>query len=53
MDFVSKLKETLISVLPIMAIVLILNFTIAPLGERLVPFIISGFLLVIGLSLVN
>ncbi|MBO4409761.1 MAG: DUF1538 domain-containing protein [Spirochaetales bacterium] len=47
----SKLKETLISVLPIMAIVLILNFTIAPLGERLVPFIISGFLLVIGLSL--
>ena len=51
MDFVSKLKETLISVLPIILIVLLLNFTVAPLGERLVPFIISGFLLVIGLSL--
>ena len=51
MDFVSKLKETLISVLPIMGIVLILNFTITPLGDLLWPFIWGGVLLTIGLSL--
>ena len=51
MDFLEKLKETLKSVLPIMAIVLILNFTIAPLGSMLVPFLIGGVMLVIGLSL--
>ena len=52
MDFVSKLKETLISVLPIMAIVLILNFTIAPLGtENLLRFLLGGLLLIVGLSL--
>ena len=52
MDFVAKLKETLISVLPIMVIVLILNFTITPLGtERLWNFILGGVMLIIGLSL--
>ena len=51
MDLVKKLKETLTSVLPIMVIVLILNFTIAPLGELFWPFIWGGVLLVIGLSL--
>ena len=52
MDFVSKLKETLISVLPIIAIVLILNFTIAPLGtENLLRFLLGGLLLIVGLSL--
>lgn len=51
MDFIAKLKETLTSVLPIMAIVLVLNFTIAPLGDLLVPFLIGGLLLVVGLSL--
>ncbi len=51
MDFVAKLKETLTSVLPIMGIVIILNFTVAPLGGRLVPFLIGGLMLVIGLSL--
>lgn len=51
MDIVKKLKETLISVLPIVLVVLILNFTIAPIGEALVPFLIGSFLLVIGLSL--
>ena len=51
MDFVSKLKETLTSVLPIMVVVLILNFTVAPLGAKLVPFLVGGLLLVIGLSL--
>jgi hypothetical protein len=51
MDFVKKLKETLNSVLPIMAIVLVLHFTIAPLGELFWPFILGGILLIIGLSL--
>ena len=52
MDFVAKLKETLISVLPVMAIVLILNFTIAPLGtDNLLRFLLGGLLLIVGLSL--
>ena len=51
MDLVSKVRETLISVIPIMVIVLILNFTIAPLGELLWPFIWGGLLMIIGLSL--
>jgi hypothetical protein len=51
MDFLSKLKETLISVLPIMLIVVILNFTLVPLGGRLLPFLLGGLLLVLGLSL--
>lgn len=51
MDFISKLKETLISVLPIVLVVLILNFTIAPLGESIVPFLIGAVFLVLGLSL--
>lgn len=52
MDFVAKLKETLISVLPIMAIVLILNFTIAPVGtDNLLRFLLGGLLLIVGLSL--
>lgn len=50
MDFVSKLKETLISVLPIAVVVLILNFTVCPLNEMLFPFIIGTILLVIGLT---
>ena len=51
MDFVKKLKETLGSVLPIMVIVLVLNFTIAPLGDLFWPFILGGVLLIVGLSL--
>ena len=51
MDLVSKVKETLISVIPIMVIVFILNFTIAPLGELLWPFIWGGLLMIAGLSL--
>lgn len=51
MDFTAKLKETVTSVLPIMAVVLILNFTVSPLGDALVPFLIGGLLLVLGLSL--
>ena len=51
MDFVKKLKETMISVLPVMVIVLVLNFTIAPLGDLFWPFILGGIMLIIGLSL--
>lgn len=51
MDFVKKLKETLISVLPIMLIVIVLNFTLAPVGAtRMVRFIIGGLLLIVGLT---
>lgn len=50
MDFISKLKETLISVLPITAVVLLLNFTIAPVVD-LIPFLVGSLLLVIGLTL--
>ena len=51
MDFVGKLKETLYSVLPIVAVVLVLNFTIAPLGDSLAPFLLGAVFLVLGLSL--
>ena len=49
MDLVKKFKETLTSVIPIVVIVLILNFTIAPLGDLFWPFIWGSVLLVIGL----
>ena len=51
MDFLAKLKETLMSVLPIVGIVLLLNFTIAPLGSMLWPFLVGALMLVVGLSL--
>ena len=51
MDFLSKLKETLLSVLPIVGLVLVLHFTIAPLGSMLLPFLIGAVMLVLGLSL--
>ena len=51
MDFIRKLKETLTSVLPIVVIVLVLNFTIAPLESMLWSFLLGAVLLVVGLSL--
>lgn len=51
MDFAAKLKETLISVVPIVITVLILNFTAVPLGSHLGSFLIGSLLLVAGLSL--
>ena len=51
MNFTAKFKETVFSVLPVMAIVLILGVTAAPLGWRLiVQFLIGGLLLIIGLT---
>ncbi len=51
MDFIVKLKETLISVLPVALVVLIINFTLAPLGNLLVPFLIGTLFLILGLAL--
>lgn len=51
MDFISKFKETFFSVFPIVAVVVILNYTIAPLGSAFVPFLIGSICLLFGLSL--
>lgn len=49
--FTQKIKENLLAVLPILLIVLVLNFTVAPLGVSLiVRFLIGTVLLVFGLS---
>ena len=47
-----QLKEVLLSVLPIGILVIILNFTIVPVGsEMLIRFIIGTLLVTIGLSI--
>ena len=52
MGITSKFKETLTSVVPVMAIVLILGLTAAPLGFGLISrFLIGGALLILGLTL--
>lgn len=52
MNLLEKFKETMASVLPIMAIVLLLGLTVAPLGGWLIlRFIVGGILLIIGLTL--
>lgn len=49
-----KLKESCISILPIMCIVLILAFTLVPMSwQMIVQFLIACFLLIIGMSLFN
>lgn len=51
MNIVAKFKETITSVLPVMAIVIILGLTVAPIGLVLIfRFIIGGVLLIIGLT---
>ena len=51
MDILGKFKETAVSVLPVMAIVLSLGLTIAPLdGMLLGRFALGGALLVVGLT---
>ena len=52
MNIVVKLKETCISVVPIIVIVLLLNFTIAPVGSAtLVRFLAGSLLVIAGLTL--
>ncbi len=52
MNLLAKCKETIVSVVPIMVIVLILHLTVAPLSSTLlIEFFIGGVLLIIGLSI--
>ena len=48
----NKLKETAVSILPISVIVLVLNWTIAPLGTAMtVQFITGSLFTILGLAL--
>lgn len=50
--FVDKFKEVIMSVLPVTAIVLLLNFTIAPIGTELIGrFIVGAIFIIFGLSI--
>lgn len=50
MIFLEKLKESSISVLPVMALVSLLHFALAPLGDLFIPFLLGGILIMVGLS---
>ncbi len=48
----AKIKESAISVVPVMAIVILLHFTLAPLpGGQLGQFVLGGLLLILGLGI--
>ncbi len=48
----AKLKESAISVVPVMVIVVLLHLTVAPLpGGELGQFMVGGFLLILGLGI--
>ncbi len=52
MNLLEKLKETSISVIPIILLVLVFYPTVAPIGmDLLMQFIVGGFLIIIGLSI--
>ncbi|MCR5288657.1 MAG: DUF1538 domain-containing protein [Treponema sp.] len=52
MNILLKCKETAVSVIPVMIIVVLLGTTVAPLGTQLLfRFIIGGILLIIGLTI--
>jgi len=51
LNLLEKFKESAVSVLPVMAVVLALHLTIAPLGSTLAEFLVGGVLLIIGLSI--
>ncbi len=49
--FTEKIKESAVSVIPVMAIVALLHFTITPLNPGQLPqFILGGVLLILGLA---
>ena len=51
-NFAEKIKESAISVVPVMMVVCLLNFTIAPLGPgQMMRFILGGVLLILGLGI--
>lgn len=48
----NKLKEVIMAVLPIVGIVVLLNFTITPLeSEQLASFLLGAVLIISGLTL--
>jgi hypothetical protein len=50
--FLEKIKESVISVVPVMTLVMFLHFTIAPLTPGQLPqFLAGGVLLILGLSI--
>ena len=52
MNIINKLKETSISVIPVMVIVLVLGLTAVPMsGIMIGRFVFGGFLLIIGLTI--
>ena len=52
MNLLAKCKETIVSVVPIMVIVLILHLTVSPLSvTMLIEFFIGGALLILGMSI--
>ena len=51
MNILLKLKENSVSVLPVMAIVLLLGLTVVPIEKIfLIRFLISGLFLILGLT---
>jgi hypothetical protein len=51
-NLAAKFKEALVSVLPITAIVLLLNFTVAPMtGGTVALFLVGSVLLIVGMAL--
>lgn len=51
-DFVEKIRESAVSIIPVMLIVCILHFTVTPLAEgQLLKFLVGGFLLITGLGI--
>lgn len=50
--YLTKLKEAVVSILPIMCIVLLLSFTLVPMSwQTIVQFLIASVLLIFGMSL--
>jgi hypothetical protein len=52
MSLVKKLKETTISIVPLILIVIVLNLTIAPVGwDAVLMFVLGSIAIILGLSL--
>ena len=52
MNILNKLKETAVSVLPVMLVVILLGTTAVPLGAKTIwNFILGGLLLIVGLTI--
>ena len=52
MNILEKLKETAVSVLPVMAIVLVLGIFVVPMDKIILTrFVIGGLFLILGLTI--